>query len=199
MLVPGNNQIVLGSKEGRIYLLDRTNMGKFQAGGDTQILDWKLINEQSCEGNGNGFDANNSMRMYGSASFWNGNVYLGGVRGPLRTYQTGTGKLVAGPVTPTIFEGSGQLGRGPMSTVSSNGTTNGLVWAVSRKVTGTPNQLQTLHAYDATNISKELYSSDWNSARDHLPISGTVFNLPVVMNGKVYVISTHSLFIYGLP
>lgn len=199
MLVPGNNQIVLGSKEGRIYLLDRTNMGKFHPGGDTQILDWKLINAQSCEGSGGGFLAGESSRMYGSASFWNGNVYLGGVRGPLRTYQTGTGKLVAGAVTPTIFEGSGQLGRGPMSTVSANGTSNGLVWAVSRKVTGTPVQLQTLHAYDATNISKELYSSDWNPGRDRLPISGTVFNLPVVINGKVYVISTHSLFIYGLP
>jgi hypothetical protein len=73
------------------------------------------------------------------------------------------------------------------------------VWAVSRKVTSQPTQLQTLHAYDATNIATELYSSDWNSARDHLPTSGTVFNMPVVMNGKVYVISTHSLFIYGLP
>ena len=200
LLVPGNNQIVMGSKEGRIYLVDRTNMGKFNASGDSQILNWVNINSQTCDGTGGGIDANSPPRIYGAASYWNGNVYIGGVFGPLRSYRTDNNTLAQTGQTPTIFEGSGQLGRGPQSTVSSNGNSNAIVWALSKKVQSDPsiNNHMTLHAYDATDISHEIYSSDWNSSRDSLPQAGTVFDLPIVVNGKLYVVVGNSLYVYGL-
>ena len=57
-----------------------------------------------------------------------------------------------------------------------------------------------LHAYQASNVSLELYNSQQNSTRDTLG-KGIRFSVPTVANGNVYVGSksgsTDSLYIYG--
>jgi len=61
------NLMVVGSKEGRVYLLDRDNMGQFQSGSDSQIM-------QSLVGSFNG--------IYTTPSFFAGKVYISGRGGP---------------------------------------------------------------------------------------------------------------------
>ncbi len=74
----------------------------------------------------------------------------------------------------------------------------GIVWAVTvpTDAVGTLTEA-TLRAYAADDITRELYNSDSNRARDRLGFF-TKFAPPVVANGTVYV-STHSseIVVYG--
>jgi hypothetical protein len=55
-----------------------------------------------------------------------------------------------------------------------------------------------LHAYDATDLTKELWNSSANKMRDD-PGMWSKFGAPVVANGKVYVASwSDQLDVYGL-
>src|SRR5882762_3338366 len=127
MLIPDQpgahpHLLVAGSKEGRIYLIDRDNLGHWNQGGNTQIPQDLLINPKSCDG---GADTNSTFRMYGSGSYWNGNVYLGSVFSNLRAFSLATGQLVQSSVSKTVFPGNGQQGRGPIPVVSANGAVQG--------------------------------------------------------------------------
>jgi hypothetical protein len=75
--------------------------------------------------------------------------------------------------------------------ISSNGATpgTGVLWLLNRG-TGA------LHAFDAGHVTRELYNSNQNAARDQL--DGVVkFSLPMVANGRVYVGTESTLTIYG--
>ncbi|MCU1244039.1 MAG: hypothetical protein JWO71_4765, partial [Candidatus Acidoferrum typicum] len=54
-----------------------------------------------------------------------------------------------------------------------------------------------LQAHDALDVSKLLYSSDQNLARDN-PGAAVKFTVPTVVNGKVYVGTESQLSVYGL-
>ena len=55
----------------------------------------------------------------------------------------------------------------------------------------------TLRAYDASNLSIELYNSDQAGTRDRLDVAAK-FSIPLVINGRVYVASEGKLTIFGL-
>jgi hypothetical protein len=83
--------------------------------------------------------------------------------------------------------------RGGNIVVSSNGTQNGIVWAYEKTAAGTG----ILHAYDATDVSKELWNSSMNAGRDGLG-QGIGFGTPVVAEGRVIAASDSVVSIYGL-
>jgi len=85
-----------------------------------------------------------------------------------------------------VYQASGQIGRGPLATVSANGNTNAIVWTAENDL----NNDAWLRAYDATNVSHELYSSNFGR--------GNSFMIPMVVNGKVYVSGQKVLYVYGL-
>ncbi len=82
---------------------------------------------------------------------------------------------------------------GSSPVVSANGTSNAILWALE-----TPAGAQTvLHAYDATNLSTELYNTNQNAARD--VVGGAVkFAVPTVANGRVYAGAVGAVSVYGL-
>jgi hypothetical protein len=98
--------------------------------------------------------------------------------------------------TPTSESLASYSYPGTTPTVSANGTTAGILWALGNSAynSGRP---AVLHAYDATNLGDELYSSAQVGKRDQA--AGAVkFTVPTVANGKVYVAGAYELDVYGL-
>jgi hypothetical protein len=78
--------------------------------------------------------------------------------------------------------------------VSANGTANGIVWALQSSLGNTA----VLHAYDATDLTKELYNSTQaTGSRDGFG-TGNKFITPMIINGKVYVGTPNGVAIFGL-
>jgi hypothetical protein len=179
------------SKEGRLFLVNTDTLGKFNVSGDNQIPQEFMVGEQSCSDSTTGADADGPdwNRLYGNASYWNGNLYAGASNQALKQYQFQNGSLNPTPVaTSTTAYGL----RGGNTVVSANGTQDAIVWAYEKAATG----LGILHAYDATSVSKELWNSNMNSGRDALG-EGIAFSTPVVVNGRVIVTYDTRVGVFG--
>jgi hypothetical protein len=81
--------------------------------------------------------------------------------------------------------------------ISANGTKDGIVWVVSSKSWNGAPRTAVLYAADASDVSKELYNSEQNSARDRAGV-GMRFNIPTVANGHVYIGARREVDVYGL-
>jgi len=189
LLIPGANALTGAGKEGRVYVVSTTNMGKYTA-------DPNLTCNGSAEENRTDIDKVQQELAPGlvgpdfsTPAFWNGPsgqyVYYTSVNGPTWAFSWNGTKL---STTPTSTSASGN---GGTAVVSSNGTAagTGIVWKIDYG--------SVLHAYDASNLATELYNSSQNQSRDGL--SGYVkFSSPVVTNGQVFVGLSSSLAIFGL-
>ncbi|HKD91689.1 MAG TPA: hypothetical protein VKB56_07285 [Terriglobales bacterium] len=177
---PHTHLIVAAGKEGRIYLIDRDNMGKFNAAGDTQIVQ----SIPNAVGTG-------QERNFYPPVFWNGRVYFSGANDVIRAFSLQGGQLSTAPVSQSsatfTFPGTGMI-------ISSNGSTGGILWALEWNVN---THVGTLHAYDPTNLTTEFWSSDQSGGRDALG-AGMRLTVPLVANGKVYVGGSGTLTVYGL-
>ena len=164
--------LVQSGKDGNLYLLNRDNLGKFHSGNNSQIY-------QELAGALPG-------GVWSSAGYFNGSIYYGSQGGQIRQFPFNAQAKLVGPtsLTNTIF---GYPGATP--TISSNGNTNGIVWAYERN-SNTGQAI--LHAYDARNLAAELFSSG--------NIGEAVkFAVPTVCNGRVYVGTSNSVAVFGLP
>jgi hypothetical protein len=188
----GKNVAAVISKEGRFFLLDRASLGHFNAAGDTQIPASFMIGSQTCFlGMGNGFAEGPSwQRLYGNVSYWNGNIYAGASNAPLKQYTFTNGLPNPTPVAQSATISSL---RGMNTVVSANGNTNGIVWANEKSANGGQ---AVLHAYDATNIGRELWNSNMAAGRDSLPVA-TAFGVPLVLNGRVVVAADSTVTVFG--
>jgi Immunoglobulin domain len=158
-------------KDANIYVVDRDNMGKFNSAQDN--------NYQVITGQIGG--------VWSKPSYFNGTVYYGSVSTALKAFPV-TGAKLAGTSSSQTTHTFGYPGTTP--SISANGTTNGIVWAIE-------NSGAILFAYDATNLTKELYDSNQAANnRDHF--SGNKFITPMVVNGKVYVGTPNSVAVFGL-
>jgi hypothetical protein len=169
---------ISAGKSGKIYLLDRDNLGKFQLVSDSQIV-------QSIP-TALGSAANDND--YSTAAYWQGNIYFIGNDDVIKQFQLSNGQLSTMPVA----QGTQQYGYpGGNMSVSSNGSNNGILWSIEA------GGINILHAYDATDVSKELYNSNQAGARDKFG-AAIRFTVPTVINGKVYVAGKTELAIFGL-
>jgi len=171
------SDIVQAGKDGNLYLVDRSSLGGYHSASNN------VVQEVSGQ----------IGALLGTAVYWNGTVYTGSAVGPVRAFSFnagGSGLLSISPTSTT----SQQFGfPGPTPSVSSRGTTNGIIWALdnSQFKTSCPTGCQGLYAYDATNLGTLLYSStDVGSA--------VKFTVPTIANGKVYIGGQNTLAVYGL-
>jgi hypothetical protein len=159
-------------KDSLIYVVDRDAMGKFNASTD------QIYQEISGQLGGG---------VYSMPAFFNNTVYYGAVGDALKAFPVNSARLAAAPSSQSTHH-FGYPGTTP--SVSANGTTDGIVWAIE-------NGGAVLYAYDATDLTKELYDSNQAAnSRDHF--SGNKFITPVVVNGKVYVGTPTSVAVFGL-
>ncbi|EEF58610.1 chitobiase/beta-hexosaminidase C-terminal domain-containing protein [Pedosphaera parvula] len=168
--------LVAGSKTGTIYLIDRDNMGHFNASGDTQIV-------QSLPNAAGG--------MWSTPAYFNGMFYYGSAGDRIKAFAVANGSI-----NPTIVgQTAAALGYpGVSPSISANGTNNAIAWALD--TSGFPDNPAVLHAYNATNLAQELYNTSQNPDRDTAG-KAVKFVVPTIVNGKVYVATADSLSIYG--
>jgi hypothetical protein len=168
--------VVGGGKDGNLYLADRDQMGKFNAGGSDNSNIY-----QELQGVGT---------IFSTPAFFNGVLYLGTVGSPLRAYGMSNAKL---PSSPSSLTAASFAYPGTSPAVSANGTQNAIVWALESN-TASP---AVLHAYDATNLGHELYNSDQASGGRDAFGNGNKFITPLVVNGKVYVGTPTGVAVFG--
>ena len=192
-LFDNNGQVhhlaVGAGKDTNIYVVDRDNMGKFNPNNDNAIY-------QEIDGALPG-------GVWANPVYFNNTVYYGSVSSPLKALPIVNARLATSPSsqTPNTF---GYPGTSPA--VSANGISNAIIWAVennpltrgSARGSNPGNNPAVLHAYDATNLAKELYNSNQaQGARDQFGV-GNRFITPVVVNGKVFVGTRKGVAEFGL-
>ena len=162
-------------KDSNIYLVNRDNMGKFNAQNDSAIY-------QELDGALPG-------GIWSMPAYFNGHVYFGAVGGPIRAFQFSKAMLSSTPVATTGYSFPYP---GATPSISANGTTNGILWAVEN------NSTAVLHAYAADNLAQELYNTNQAAnGRDHFG-AGNKFMVPTIANGKVYVGTPNGVAAFGL-
>jgi len=171
--------MVSAGKQGVVYLLNRDNMGKFQVGSDSQIV-------QSFPG---GACGPGTCSIFGTPAYFNNRVYTAAVNDSLKAYSLIAGQLSLSGQSTNTFPWPGAT---PVT--SANGSGNGIVWALETNGSGAP---AVLRAYPAANVSIELYNSNENAPRDN-PGPAIKFSVPTVANGKVYVGSQYQVSVFGL-
>lgn len=173
--------LIAAGKSGSIYVVNRDNMGQFNPENNSQIvqtLQGILPNGTVEEGN------------YSAPVFFDGYVYFAAVDDNLKAFQLSNGTLSSSPSSQSTET---YPNRGGSFAISANGTSNGILWAVQDN---SPDN-GVLIAYDANNLSNELYSSNQAGSRDTLGVA-TKFSIPLVANGKVFVVASGQIVAYGL-
>ncbi len=178
--------LAIGSgKEGRIYLLNRDNLGHFNSSSDQIVQEIPQAFTNCSTGEG---------CIFGTPAYWNNYVYFVPAALTPRAFQLTNGRLSTTPVSTasTTFNG-----RGATPSISANGNTNAILWAVRLDDPSYNGTNAILYAYDATNLGNLLYSSDQNASRDGMGVAQN-FIVPTIANGKVYVATRSAVTAFGL-
>jgi len=167
------NLAVGAGKDGNLYVVNRNSMGKWNANSNNmyQELPGALPNG-----------------VYGVPAYFNNTVYYCDVNATLKSFPISNGKLSTTPVQT----GASFTYPGVLPSVSANGTSNGIVWAIEN--TGSA----VLHAFAANDLTQELYNSNQASGTRDQFGSGNKFITPMIADGKVFAATTNSVAVFGL-
>jgi hypothetical protein len=171
---------------GQMYVINRDAMGKYVSGGPDKSV-------QSFDLGG---------MIYSTAAFWQNTMYIAAVGQQLRAYALNP--LTSMFNTTATSQSAHSYGfPGATPSVSSQGATNGIVWALDTNSTTAGNASGTngpavLYAYDALNLGTVLYQSDTTVGATNAAGNAVKFCVPVVANGKVYVGTQTEVSVFGL-
>jgi len=182
------NLVIVGGKDGKIYSINRSNMGKFNSATNNDVQTLTLGNPEPTNG------------LFATPAALGTSIYFGEVNEPLERFIFSNGLLSTAPAaqTSTVF-----LYPGTSPMISSNGSSS-ILWALDLHayVGGTPDGTvntpgpAVLHAYDGSTL-QELYNSAQAGTRDTAG-KALKFTSPTVANGHVYVGAANELDVYGL-
>lgn len=192
LLIPNSPYFLTGAKDANLYLLNKDQMGGYVASGN-QV--------QQVVGLGGSANVHCQTAYYkGSAKEF---VYVWSENDPLRAipFDRASGLLV--PQAQLNFSSGGPIGQnGAVLSVSSNGSTDGtgILWA-SYAATGDAehgSRPGILRAFDANDITKELWNNQQNPQRDNAGYYAK-FAAPTIANGHVYLPTfSNQVVVYGL-
>jgi hypothetical protein len=175
-LSDGSNTLHLAvgaGKDSHLYLVNRDSMGKFSSSTNNIYQDLA----GALPGG-----------VWAMPAYFNNTIYYGSVGSPIQAFTITNAKLLTSATaqTPTSF---GYPGATP--SVSANGTSNGIVWAVENSSPAV------LHAYSATNLNELYNSNQASNGRDQFG-SGNKYITPMIVNGKVFVGTPNGVAVFGL-
>jgi hypothetical protein len=195
----GKQLLAQQGKQGTIYLLNTAtgSMGKYcvQLSPACSSNDPQIVQEIMAASSG----------IWGSPAYWNGNLYWTGANDPINAYSVtfnsnGSASISTSPTSTTAVHFAFSA---PTPSISANGTTNGILWALDGSADdstcdGGGLYCLGLYAYDATNLGHLLYSSSQAANNRDSPGTAHKFQTPIIANGKVYVGTVGVVTAYGL-
>jgi hypothetical protein len=160
-------------KDGNLYVVSRDSMGKFTS--NNSIIYQELTGQLP-------------GGVFAMPAYFNGTVFYGSVGNTIQAFPITNAKLATSATAHT----SNDFGfPGVTPSVSANGTSNGIVWAVENS---TP---AVLHAYDAATLAELYNSNQATGARDQFG-AGNKYITPTIVNGKIYVGTPTGVAVFGL-
>jgi fibronectin type 3 domain-containing protein len=171
--------LVAAGKDGRVFLIDRDNMGKFDPTTD------HIVQEA----------ANDVTGSLDTPAFFNGTLFwVGSYTDPGQTFTVANATISA--ATSKSKDSFAFPGSTP--SISSDGANNAIVWDIDR---GT-SQLRAYtadFAGDDNGYGTELWTSAMNKSGADALGTAVKFTVPTVANGHVYVGTAGALVVYGPP
>ena len=185
VLMPDNSastphELIGGGKDGQVFVVNRDGMGGFSSTTNKVVEAVQTGTQQF----------NN---IFSTPAYWNGFLYYHCSKDVLRVFSWTGGQMSTQP----IGMGTVHLStHGATVSISSNGANNGIAWEIDNSNFSSAGPA-VLRAYDAANVSNELYDSTQAGSRD---TAGTAlkFTVPTVAGGKVFVSTANELDIYGI-
>lgn len=185
VLMPDNSsstpyEVIGGGKDGRLFVVNRSNMGSFSADSNNTIQTVQTGVQQ--------FD-----NIFSTPVYWNGFLFVHCETDVLRQFSWNNGLLSEQPIH------KGQIvayAHGATASLSANGANAGIVWEIDNS-NHSSGGAAILRAYDATDVSKELYDSTQAGSRDRAG-AALKFTVPTIAGGKVFVGTSNELDTYGL-
>jgi len=190
LLIPGTSFLITAGKTSEFFLLQSTNLGHEASGNSTALQDFSR-----------------SGPIKGGPVFWNRTSGAGPTLyiwpaepNALQALQFTNSKFNTTPLSvSTILNPTGYTD-GTLS-LSANGSKagTGIVWASTGIADGTHGTVAgVFRAFDANNLTTELWDSQMNDARDDIGLWAK-FSPATVANGKVYLASFSNLLnVFGL-
>jgi hypothetical protein len=178
---PYPHELIGAGKDGRIFVLNRDNLG-----GDGSTDDGRVIQELP--------DNTIAGGSWDTPAYFDGGdpngpwIYYAGNGDKLKAFQLTNGLLSTSPTSQSSASFSGNYGATP--SISADGTANGIVWAIQKSG-------PVLRAYNAYDLTQELFDSNQGPSSNRLP-AVTKFAVPTIADGEVFVGTNNSLEIYGL-
>jgi hypothetical protein len=211
---PVPHLLVQIGKDGMVYLINRDSMGNYQAPPNPSCPQPDVNSQivQTFQGSSSGF--------YGTPAFWQNNLYFagsvdggGGDYVKQFSFSATTGQFNSSWTSQSVHYFNFP---GVTPSISAQGTSNGIVWALDESSYGYANQNagvncfsapQTppsacfgpaiLFAYDATSLN-DLWDSTMAANNRDQAGNAVKFVPPTVANGKVYVSTRSEVDVYGL-
>jgi hypothetical protein len=185
ILMPDNptstpHEIIGGGKDGRIFVVNRDNMGAFSPT-TNNVIETVQTGVKQID------------NIFSTAGYWNGFLYYHCEGDILRSFTWSNGLVSQQPVSvgqPLLNA------HGATVSVSANGTNNGIVWEIDNSAHDSVGPA-ILRAYDARNLTTELYDSAQAGSRDTAGLA-LKFTVPTIASGKVFVGTSNELDIYGV-
>jgi outer membrane protein assembly factor BamB len=163
-------------KDGNVLLLDRGNLGKFNV---TTNHAYQYLASALPGG------------LFSAFAYFNGSVYVADVGGTLKAFALTQGLLPASPSSQSAAT-FGYPGSSP--SVSANGASNAIVWAILSAESGAA----VLHAYNPANLQQQYYNSTQAANNRDAFGNGQKFITPVIANGKVFVGTPNGVAVFGV-
>ena len=171
---------ITGGKDGALYVIDRDHLGGF---GDSNAWQKLQIGSSVTQQTGK------IPGLFAIGALWNNTLYIAGTGGPLEQYKLDTSTVNFSLTAASTSPSAGYPFPGASPSVSSAGSHNGIVWMLDNTTYCTSLTRgcgpTVLHAYDASNVTHEL----WNSSAVAADAAGNAvkFSTPTVANGRVYI------------
>jgi hypothetical protein len=198
---PGHPNVLVGSdKQSHLWMIDRSHMSGYMPGADNTVQYLTLPNSTACINTAPAAEC-----VYASPGYWNGTLYIAVRLGPLMALKLSSGMFqFSGNVAIAASQSAETYDfPGPTPMISASPSGGAIVWALDNNANGTSAAdgnsalgAAILRAYDATNLTTTLYSSDTLPA--DAGGNAVKFTVPVVANGHVYVAGAGALTVYGL-